>query len=86
MRNRAGKTRMAERQGAKWNKSVDIVQLWRGKAYNMVSSTLPGHHQRSIGAEKTGCSSFGKVRSGYCRCTRVELIADPYPNDSDVSV
>jgi hypothetical protein len=49
MDDRAGKTRMAERQGAKWNKSVDFVQLRRGKAYNMVSGTLPGHRQRSTG-------------------------------------
>ena len=51
MDDRAGnlKTRMVERQGAKWNKSIDVVQLWRGDAYKIVSGTLPGHRQRSTG-------------------------------------
>jgi len=46
-RDRSGKTRMAERQGAKRDKNVDVVQLRRGEEYNMVSGTLPGHRQRS---------------------------------------
>ena len=41
MDDRAGKTRVAERQGAKWNKSVDVVQLRRGEAYNMVWYLVP---------------------------------------------
>ena len=47
--NRAGKTRMAERQGAKWNKSVDVVQLRRGGGIQYGIWYLPVHRQRSTG-------------------------------------